>query len=81
MHVAKFTDTHTPQHPFTNTEMCYLTDYSEAPIPPGSSDSPGGLLEGLLEDYWSVRSRTPQSTTWTLEDIPPGSSIFLHTGI
>jgi hypothetical protein len=52
--VAKFTDTHTPEHPFTNTEMCYLTDYSEAPIPPGYSDSPGGK---------AVRRRAPQSTT------------------
>ena len=66
------THTHTPQHPSPNTEMCYLTDYSEAPIPPGSSDSPGGkaVKAGIL--------RAPHRTP---EDIPPGSSLFLHTGI
>ena len=46
--------THTPQQTSPNTETCYLTDYSEAPIPPGSSDSPGGK---------AVRRRIPQSTT------------------
>ena len=75
--------THTHQQPSPNTEMCYLTDYSEAPIPPGSSDSPGGK---------AVRRRIPQSTTqdsrryapWELTILTHRNTsplLFLHTGI
>ena len=70
-HCKVYRHTHTQPNIPSPTQRCVISLTTEAPTPPGSSDSPGER---------AVRKRTPQSTHRTPEDIPPGSSLFLHTG-